>query len=395
VRPAQVRGSAIVMVADIDFARPDGTRSHVIEIASGFAAAGRSVELVARGPDPRLPGVRYRRAAGSASGRIRRIVSMNVVGVATVISMRRRTASLYYRFDPGLIGVVVLARLLGYRAVAEVNNLMFGRDYQDQERGIRGRLIDRGKVLAMRVARTVTHEFIAVTGSIGDILVSGYGVPADRVHVIANGVDVDRFRPRDREESAVRVGLDPACQHVLFVGLLASWVDVPTMLEAFAIAAGTRSDARLVVVGDGPEAAAIDRIRDERALGDRVIRVGPVVDRDRVGDYMAAASVCIVAYRPEMLERIGGGSPMKVLEYLAAGRPVIAIASAGLADLLASTGGGIAVRDVEAMAAALGELLDDRSRAEELGRSGRAAAVERYSWEPVIARTLALLDHAP
>lgn len=388
------RGPTIVMLADVDFAQADGTRSHVIEIARGFAAAGRAVELVARGPDPRLDGVHYHRAGGAGPGRIRRILSMNRTGLATVVAMRRRTRNLYYRFDAGMVGVVLLARLIGYRPVAEINNLMFGPDYPDRETGRRGSIVDRGKVTTMIIARWITRDFIVVTDKIGRLLVSRYGVRSDRIHVVPNGVDVERFRPLDRDEAASRVGLDRACRYVLFVGLLASWVDVRTMLEAFAGAAASRPDARFVVVGDGPEASAVRHVRDELALGDRLILVGSVVDRDLVSAYMGAASVCIVAYHGLMLERIGGGSPMKVLEYLAAGRPVVATESAGIAELLGSSGGGVTVSDAVAMGAAIGALLDDQPRADDLGRQGRAAAVQLYAWAPVVARTLSIIDDA-
>jgi glycosyltransferase involved in cell wall biosynthesis len=317
---------------------------------------------------------------------------MNLAGVRAVISMRRRTRLLYYRFDPGLVGVVSLARILGYRPVAEMNNLMFGRDYPDRGRGLRASLVDRAKVTAMRLATHVTLGFVAVTDRIKDILVSSYGVPAAHVLVLANGVDVERFRPQDRDAAATQLGLDPDCRHVLFVGLMAEWVDFPSMLGAFATVAATRPDARFVIVGDGPESGHVDQLIRELGIGDRIVRTGPVADRERVSLYMAAASVCIVAYHGAMLRRIGGGSPMKVLEYMAAGRAVLTTRTEGLADVVGSTGSGVAVADPSAMALALGELLDDRDRADRLGLIGREAAVNRFSWAPVVAQTLALLD---
>jgi len=382
----------ILMLADVDFATPDGTRSHVSEIARGFARAGRAVELVARGPDPHLEGVTYRRADLRRSGRVGRIVMMNLAGIRAVASMRRRTRLLYYRFDPGLVGVVLIARILGYRPVAEMNNLMFGQDYPDRGRGLAEAAVDRAKVLAMKVAARVTVGFVAVTDRISGILVSAYRVPESRVRVLANGVDVERFHPMDRADAARRVGLDPAERHVLFVGLLADWVDFRSMLTAFNDAAVSRPGARFVVVGDGPEAAAVDRLVDELHLVDRVIRTGGVTDRERVSEYMGAASFCVVAYHGAMLERIGGGSPMKVLEYMAAGRAVLTTKTEGVVDVVGSTGAGVVVDDARMMATAMGELLDDQRRADELGEAGRAAAVERFSWAPVVAETLALLD---
>ena len=61
------RAENVLMAADIDLGYPDARRLHVTEIARGLQAAGCEVELVSRGPDPGIAGLRYRAAAGSAA----------------------------------------------------------------------------------------------------------------------------------------------------------------------------------------------------------------------------------------------------------------------------------------------------------------------------------------
>jgi glycosyltransferase involved in cell wall biosynthesis len=382
------------MLADVDLTGADGSRSHVTEIARGFVLAGRSVELVARGADPQIVGVRFHRADGKGPGRVRRILGMNRTSLAILVAMRRRTRLLYYRFDAGLVGAVLVARLLGYRPVGEINNLAFGHGDRDTDGGLRESLVDRGKVVAMGVARRVTPEFVAVSDKIMELMISSYGVAADRIHVLPNGVDTERFHPMDRSVAATRVRLDPSHRYVVFVGFLAPWNDFSTMLHGFGEAARTRPDVQFVLVGDGPEMPLIDALVEKLDLDDRVIRTGSVTDRDRVSAYLGAATVCVVAHHGAMLQRIGGGSPMKMMEYFAAGRAVVATATEATATMINSTGGGIVVpdADIAAMAAAIGELLDHPQRADELGCNGRRAALERYSWTPVVATTIALLD---
>ena len=84
----------VVMVADIDLAYPDARRVHVTEIARGLVAAGCEVELISRGPDPGVPGVRYVAAAGSAAGKAGRLARVNLVGaVSSELSTRTGCAT--------------------------------------------------------------------------------------------------------------------------------------------------------------------------------------------------------------------------------------------------------------------------------------------------------------
>jgi glycosyltransferase involved in cell wall biosynthesis len=85
---------------------------------------------------------------------------------------------------------------------------------------------------------------------------------------------------------------------------------------------------------------------------------------------------------------------MKLAEYLAAGRAVVGSAIPGIADMLAETGGGVAVapHDPAAMAGALCELLADPVAADALAAASRPAIVERYSWRALASRIAAIFQ---
>jgi hypothetical protein len=63
------------MLCDVDLDAPDATRTHTVEVARGFAAEGLEVDLIARGPDPNIDGVRYHSGRGSEAQKLRRIVT--------------------------------------------------------------------------------------------------------------------------------------------------------------------------------------------------------------------------------------------------------------------------------------------------------------------------------
>jgi glycosyltransferase involved in cell wall biosynthesis len=374
----------LVMVCDVDLEVADATRTHTLEVARLFAAAGLDVELVTRGSDPEVAGVRHHAATGSTT--LQRLRSVN--GVALRLLWRRRATArrCYVRHEWAQVPVVVAARLLGYVVVTQVDDVQYGAGYE----GRITPLADAARRAATFVMGRCANKIVAVTPGIETLLARDYGVDRRKIEVLPNGVDLRLFRPLDRQEAVLRAGLEPRLDYVVFTGLFASWVEFETILRAFALVACERPNARLVLVGDGPRRGEVERLVEENGLRDRVILTGFIADRDRVRDLVLAATVCLVAHWAPRLQRIGA-SPTKLAEYFAAGRAVVALELPGVKEMVEESGGGIAVpNDAAAMAAAIAALLDDPARADELGAAGRRAAEERYSWESVVNRTVAL-----
>jgi glycosyltransferase involved in cell wall biosynthesis len=382
----------LVMVCDVDLSLPDGRRTHVTEVARGFAAHGLAVQLVSRGDDPGLAGVRYHEAAAATAGRPRRILGMNVGAKRALLAARHGTRRLYVREDWGTTPAIIAARVLGYRVVLEINDLPFGRAAVGGG-SVRGRAANAVKAVAARLSVRCATGVVVISDRLREIVAGDLGYPQERIRVIPNGVDTARFRVRDRAEAAEACGLDPALRYIVFVGILAPWTDIGTAAAAFARIAPGRPDLRLVVVGDGDRRAEAEAAILHAGIAGQTIRTGFVRDSERVAAFMSAASVGIVPQRIAQ-GRIGGGSPVKLAEYLACGRAVVATDHPGSRGLLDASGAGIAVppEDAVAFADALAELLDDQARADALGLRGRELVERDYSWNSVVERTLPLFD---
>jgi glycosyltransferase involved in cell wall biosynthesis len=380
----------VLMLADIDLAFPDARRVHVTEIARGLVAAGCEVELVSRGPDPGVEGVRYVSAAASEAGKLARLARFNAVALRRIAARRGDARSLYVRYDWGVLLPILAGRALGYRVVLEVNALTSVDLTPGARLSLQRRAVEGVKRAAVGAAWRSAHRLLPVTEHLRDRLVDEFGAPAERVEIVANGADTELFAPRDRAEAARAVGLDPADEHVVFVGLLAWWNDFETVVDAFATVAAERPRAVLVFVGDGDERPAIEAHVRRLGIAGRVRFVGFVDDRARVAAYVTAARVCLSPGSAELAI----GRPMKLAEYLAAGRPVVGSAIPGIADMLAETGGGIAVaaHDPAAMADALRELLADEGAADALAAASRPLILERYSWRAIASRIAAIFQ---
>jgi glycosyltransferase involved in cell wall biosynthesis len=374
----------LVMLCDVDFSYPDAMRTHTVEVARAFAVEGLDVDLVARGPDPRLAEFRYWAANGREPQRLQRLLTLNAVAI-TLLWRRRRTANRFYvRDNWSCLPAIVASRLLGYRVVTQVDGIPYGG------------MGEHGPALWDYIKRTVavitgrlSTGVLAVTPQIKRLLVDLARVPAERITVIPNGVDLEFFRPIPRTEAVDRLRLDPNCRYIVFVGGFNPWSDFDTMLEAFSTVHAAEPEARLLLVGDGPERDHVERRARELGVRDLITITGMIAERERVRDYLAASTVALLAYREDMVQKTSA-SPIKLTEYLAAGRAVVAVDLPGVRELVGEPGAGVVIRgEPEAMSAAILGLLADGT-ADERGAAGRRVAEERLSWRSVIERTLPL-----
>jgi phosphatidylinositol alpha-mannosyltransferase len=189
--------------------------------------------------------------------------------------------------------------------------------------------------------------------------------------VIPNGVDVARFA------DASPADLGPG-RKLLFVGRLDARKGFPVAIDAFERLAIDRPDLHLVVVGDGPEREAVDRL--PTLLRARVTMLGAVPNRELPPIHAA----CDVYLGPST----GGESfGIVLVEALAAGLPVVASDTPGYDEVIAGEDHGLLVppRDPAALAAATARVLDD----EELAKRLEAAGPERahaFDWSVTIGR---------
>jgi glycosyltransferase involved in cell wall biosynthesis len=192
------------------------------------------------------------------------------------------------------------------------------------------------------------------------------GAARDRVDVVPNGIDRERFRPRDRQEARRRLGLPLAGNIVLYVGNIELHKGVVDLIHAVA-ELGKRRDVSLAMVGGGARMGECRRLSVE--LGARVWFAGRR-PHDEVPHWLAA---CDVLALPSWNE----GTPNVVLEALASGRRVVATRVGGTPDVVSSEvlGELVPPRNPSAFAAALGRALGEPYEPEEV-----SSALDAPDW---------------
>lgn len=251
---------------------------------------------------------------------------------------------------------------------------------------ITGLLRWRAKEL-VRYNLNVANCIICVSEPAKANLMSNWNVPAEKIVVFPNGVDVQRFRPCPEARNGVRASLGVEDTHplIVFVGNFYHWHDVPTLLDAFAQVLRECPEARLVLVGDGPQRQAMMQHATELGLG-QVAKFTGLVPHAEVPRLVAAADVAAAPY-PAMQHDLWL-SPMKLFEYMASGMAVVTTAVGQITEVVQDGHNGLltAPGDAPAMAVALKRLINDAALRSRLGQQAREDAVRKYSWENYLSR---------
>jgi glycosyltransferase involved in cell wall biosynthesis len=345
-----------------DLTIPFAWSVHVRAIINGLAARGHELRLVC--PGGRAPGVNAT-CDPLPPGKLQHLMG----SLATFVRSGKAFGpdAVYVRGIHATVTPALSAGRLAKPLVVEINGLL-----ENEVKGWRRVAVRKSHRFTLRRAARV----VTVSPLLRDALSERYGFDRDRIDVVPNGVDPSLFRPGDRATARKKLGLPPDRAIVVCVaGFFAHHA-----LDIL-IAAAAKAGAVLVLVGkDGP-------------TGGDVIHAGRVA-HEQVPDYLAAADVCAYVLRAPHPQF--GFSPLKVYEYMAAGRPVAAaVDQPELRDFVNSSGAGVATPlEVDAFAAAVSRLLKDPAGRSEMGRKGRQLAESRFTWDQAVAGVEAALMKA-
>lgn len=214
----------------------------------------------------------------------------------------------------------------------------------------------------------LSSALIAVSPAQRRDLVGRFRIASGRkVAVVPLGTDLAPFREAGFDPALKEaLGLPRAAPVVGIVARLEPVKDVASFLEAARLASGRRPDARFLVVGDGPLRGELEGAARSFGIADRVRFLGM---RDDVARLYPLMDVVCLTSRNE-------GTPLSLIEAMAAGRATVACAVGGVPDLVADGRTGILVPpgEPERFAEAVGGLLADPARRESLGAAARVAA---------------------
>ena len=249
--------------------------------------------------------------------------------------------------------------------------------------GFRSPMQKRAERMSFRLAHRVIANCLVVQNQL-----IREGVNPKRIIQHYNGLDLDRLKPAatlTRERALKKFGLPPGRRFITIVANLRNPVkDHPMFLCAAARVRAVIPDAAFVVAGEGELMPSLRELAAALGIGDDVHFIGRC---DDVASLLLASHLGVLSSKAE-------GFANAILEYLAAGLPVVATNVGGVREAIVEreTGHLVASGDDEAMAARIIQILEDDENARSMGARGKAIVAAKFSSEHHLRNTLELYD---
>jgi glycosyltransferase involved in cell wall biosynthesis len=366
---------------------PKGASTHVAQFVGGLTGAGYEVTLVT----PRAPGLAHEELfAGARHLRVGTPGGGNFL--ARALEFGEEVARLAAREGPYDVahyrslwgGLPLLLGGWARRTVFEANSLS-SVELPFHYPALRGTpTLERIRRWELQVLRE-SDAVVCVSRVTRDFL-SSFGADARQVEVIANGVDPRAFRATPLPARAGRVPV------ALYVGTLADWQGLLTLIEAMPRVLARRP-LLLRIVGRG-------RSRQRKEIAKRVQKLGlaahveviPGVPHHEVPALVAQADVCIAPLAYNERNVVQGCCPLKVIEYMSAGRPIVASNLPVVRELVREGRDALLVPPdaPETLADAILRILEDERLARRLADHAARRARRRLTWKRAQKRLLKL-----
>jgi len=301
---------------------------------------------------------------------------------------KRRNFDIIYRRHSLFNSDYLLARLFRLPLVKEVDGI------ESANARITGftdnfslKIIDRIERFNMPRA----DKIIVVTSKLKETLQKDYGVPRDKIVVIPNGANTELFKPMNTKQARKQLKLTKAGHLVIFVGDLVAWHGVDHLIKSIPYVVKECPSTSFLIVGDGMMRQELVELGRQVGVSDKAIFTG-MVPYHQVPLYINASVVCVAPFVAHRGEKVGL-SPLKIHEYMACEKPVVASRVSGL-EILEDNNAGILVEPESPpeLAQAILRLLHSKELREQMGKNGRKYAVENRSWESVAGRVAEVLE---
>jgi len=229
---------------------------------------------------------------------------------------------------------------------------------------------------ASRRAVEQADYFTVISKNLHDFFVQSINIPQNRMQIIYNGVDTDRFFPSIQSGKRTNI-LPQGFQGTVFisVGRLAEAKDHITLFRAAKMLVEKGYQFCLVVVGDGELMETMQKVQKDLGLEDHVFLLGTRTD---VPDLLQQADIFVLSSKRE-------GLPMVLLEAMSTALPVIATNVGGIPEIVKHKENGLLIQsqDEEEMATAMERLIVDKQQAQQLGTGARQTVVKQYSLDTI------------
>lgn len=287
---------------------------------------------------------------------------------------------IHERYNLLAVGGALASRKLGLPFYLEVNaDLIEQRKFKGTpEKGIR-RL---WAIWSTRICFNAATKIICISDELKEHLHHKWNVPIDKLVVLPCAADIEAFGQQYNTQQ-IRRDLGIADEPVvMWIGGFYRWHDLDLLLTSFAQVLQKFPEAKLVLVGDGETRPLVEQQVSKNGFRNSVILTGSI-EHKKIPEILSIADITVVPSAPVSADQGGTGTPLKLFEYMAAGKAIVATALDHASSVIQNEYNGVLVEpgNIDAFAEAILRVLSDQPKRLYLAQNARQEAVEKYSWD--------------
>jgi len=369
-----------------------GCRIHVLKILEGLKRADHLPFLVMVNDKREIPGFcnyvtvphRYLRFF------VHRIVpytgtlnSMRVLFKCLRLHATFKFDLIHERYGLYSYGGILLSKILRIPLVLEVNAALV-----DEKKLFTIPIRGAQKVAASVISRlcfSAADRIIAVSNVLKEILIGQWGCNPDKLYVLPNAADIEAFsRPFDSINAKRKLRLERSLT-VGFVGTLHEWYGIEYLIDAFGMVLAEIPSARLFIIGDGQARQRLEEQAHRLGVKEKIVFTGNV-KHEMIPEMLIAIDIAVAPFRK--IPTGFYGSAIKVFEYMAAGKAIVASNIGQIGEVLEHERTGLLVEpgNSHSLAESILRLGKDKAFRAILGQNAMAQAKKKHSWDNYIDR---------
>ena len=227
-----------------------------------------------------------------------------------------------------------------------------------------------------KISFYLSDHILPVTQKIAENMHTLEGIPWKKLTVLPSGTNTDLFHPMDKRQYCRKLGFDESLTYIGFIGTFFRYQGIDTLIGAAHSIIQKYPHVRFLILGDGPMKDTWQTMLTENDLESYFLFPG-FIPYERVPSYCAVMDICVALYH----RSAGDSSPVKIFDYLACGKPVVATDVGETRGFFTDSGAVMIVppEDPASLAQGLNRLLENETLRAEMGKTGRAFVTGRYS----------------
>lgn len=356
---------------DPRFKKKPGGLIRMFELADNLMKSGQDVTMV-------LPNLGYPKTQTQArvvtipflDAPVLRPFSFHLLSsLYLAYACRKRDIRFLYVRQMNSFLPLIISRIWRIFSYFEIpNDPYIGYSYLGKSKGIAVKMID-GLCMALSSRIVVLSKW-----SKKRLHLLG-GVDPEKVLVFPSGTDTALFHPIDKKMACEELGLDPLLRYVGFIGSFLAYQGIDILIDAAPFITEKIANSRFLLVGDGPMRSEWEKTADKKGLKNYFIFTGHIPYR-QVPAYLGAMDICVAPHHSDTNQ----ASPVKLFDYMAAGRSIVASNLDVVNEIIADSGCATIVppNDPEALAHAIVSILSDSVKQNDMASKGRQYALSHY-----------------